>query len=184
MRITISGPPGSGKTTVCNLLSKRLGMRCVISGQLFREMAKEQGLSLAEFGSLCEVDPKNDRALDDRIVEIARKNKDVILEGRLAAHMLHRHGLAALKVYLDADPKARAGRVAERERIPEERAEEEVVVREACEERRYHTYYDIDINDKTVYDLVIDTTRLTPDQVVERIAEALRNFHAKDAGER
>ncbi len=184
MRITISGPPGSGKTTVCNLLSQRLEMRCVISGQLFREMAKEQGLSLADFGSLCELGPQHDRALDERIVEIARKNKDIILEGRLAAHMLHRHGLAALKVYLDADTEERAERVAGREKITEDTAKEEVLVREACEERRYQTYYDIDINDKTIYDLVVDTTHLTPDQVVDKIVGALNNFHAKDARKR
>ena len=54
MRITISGPPGSGKTTVCKLLAERLHCDCLISGTVFREMAKKQGLSLSEFGALAE----------------------------------------------------------------------------------------------------------------------------------
>ncbi len=41
MRITISGPPGSGKTTACKLLSERLGLEMVVFGRIFRELAQE-----------------------------------------------------------------------------------------------------------------------------------------------
>ncbi len=39
MRITISGPPGSGKTTVCSKLSEALGLEAVVFGKIFREFA-------------------------------------------------------------------------------------------------------------------------------------------------
>lgn len=174
MRITISGPIGSGKTTVCTLLSNRLGIRCVISGRIFRQMAEEQGLSLAEFGRLAESDPRFDRMLDEQMVETAKANEDVILEGRLVAHMLSRNGIPALKVYLDAPLLTRVMRVMERDGGDLEKAKADLLEREECEAVRYRQYYGIDIRDKSIYDLIVDTGELTPEQVVDRIIEAMR----------
>ena len=52
--ITISGTPGSGKTTIAQLLHEKLGIKYVNSGMLFRETAEKYKLSLAEFGKYCE----------------------------------------------------------------------------------------------------------------------------------
>ena len=49
MIATVSGPPGSGKTTASRLLSEKLGYPLVYVGNIFREMAKERGMSLADF---------------------------------------------------------------------------------------------------------------------------------------
>jgi predicted cytidylate kinase len=107
MRITISGPPGSGKTTACRRLSEELGLEAVVFGQLFRRMAADRGLSLIELGELAEVDPSIDAAIDLEILEVARANPDIILESRLSAHLLSRNAIPAFKIYLDADPEVR-----------------------------------------------------------------------------
>ena len=169
MRITISGPPGSGKTTVCRMLGERLGIEVVISGHIFRQMAKERDMSLADFGRMCEADPHADLELDKRMVEIARSRDSVCLEGRLTAYMLTRHGIDAFRVLLTADIDERARRVTEREDGSSEQRKKEIEEREACEARRYLTYYDIDIGDRSVYDLVIDTTRIPADEVADII---------------
>lgn len=169
MRITISGPPGSGKTTVCSLLSKLSGVECVVSGAIFRDMATELGLTLEEFGKMAERDDRYDRLLDEKILQIAGEKEDVILEGRLAAFMLSRSGIPALKVYLDADREERARRASERDAVERERASRETEERERCEASRYRAYYGIDLTDRSVYDLVIDTTCLTPEEVVAMI---------------
>ena len=171
MRITISGPIGSGKTTVCNLLSKRIGYRSVVSGNIFREMAKEHNLSLAEFGSLCERDMRYDRMLDERMVEIARDNPDIILEGRLVAYMLKKNGIPAIKFFLTADLETRAKRVVEREGQQLETALSEIKQREDSEAVRYLTYYGINIKSDDVYDVVIDTGDKTPEQIVDIMME-------------
>jgi predicted cytidylate kinase len=173
MRVTISGPPGSGKTTVCKLVAERLGLQAVVSGNIFRQMAKESSMSLSEFGKMCELDPQVDQGLDRRMVEIASAQDDLLLEGRLTAHMLSRHHIPAFKVLLDADLEVRAARVAGREGGTPEQRREEIVEREECEHRRYLSYYGIDIRDRDIYDLVIDTTDLTPVEVADIICEAV-----------
>ncbi len=180
MRITISGPPGSGKTTVCRMLGERLGVEVVISGHIFRQMAKERGMSLPDFGRLCEADPKADLELDKRMVEIARSNENVCLEGRLTAYMLTRHGIDALRVLLTADISERSRRVAEREGGSSEQRMREIEEREACEAKRYLTYYDIDVGDRSVYDLVIDTTHIPAEEVAGMIIREV-NERGRDA---
>ncbi|MFP4170541.1 MAG: (d)CMP kinase [Methanomassiliicoccales archaeon] len=173
MRVTISGPPGSGKTTVCERLSEMLSVECVISGNVFREMARNHDLTLEQFGHLAEQDPQYDKMLDRRMVEIARGSEDIIMEGRLAGHMLARHGIPAFKVLLEADLEERARRVAEREGIDPEKAKEQIDAREESERTRYWQYYGIDLLDREVYDLILDTTDLSPERVADLILERL-----------
>ncbi|MDR3206614.1 MAG: AAA family ATPase [Candidatus Methanoplasma sp.] len=173
MRITISGPPGSGKTTACRELSKALGFKAVVFGELFRKLAAEKGITLAELGALAENDPEIDRGIDECIVGIAKSNDDIILESRLSAYMLSRNGIPAFKVYLTASPGIRMGRVGVREGESIEAACAETVTRQASEAKRYKMYYDIDVEDKSVYDLVLDTGGLTPDGVVEAILKGM-----------
>lgn len=174
MRITISGPPGSGKTTVCGKLSAALGLKAVVFGQLFRELAAEKGLTLNELGALAEKDPSIDAAIDARIVETARQNPDIILESRLSAYMLTRNSIPALRVYLDASPDVRMARIGVREGESVADAKQQTIDRQASEAKRYMMYYNIDISDKSVYDLVINSDRLTPDEVLQQILDACR----------
>ncbi|MDD4244708.1 MAG: AAA family ATPase [Candidatus Methanomethylophilaceae archaeon] len=173
MRITISGPPGSGKTTACRNLSKALGLKAVVFGTLFREMAKEKGLSLSEMGDLAERDPSIDRVIDERLLQIARENKDIILESRLSAHMLSRNGIEAFKIYLDASSDIRCARVCNREGETLADAISVTEKRQASEAARYMKYYGIDIGDMSVYDLVINTDFMTPEQVLEKMLDAI-----------
>lgn len=173
MRITISGPPGSGKTTACRNLSQALGLKSVVFGTLFREMAKEKGLTLSEMGDLAEMDPSIDKTIDERLLQIAKDNEDIILESRLSAHMLSRNGIGAFKIYLDASPSVRCARVCSREGESLSEATSTTERRQVSEAARYMKYYGIDIGDMSVYDLVINTDRLTPEEVLGKMLDAI-----------
>jgi len=168
--LTVTGPPGSGKSTACKIIRQRTGLDYIYAGQIFRERAKELGLSLEEFGSLCERDSSFDVDLDMRMLERARSG-DAILEGRMIGALCWRDGIPAYKVYVDADPKVRARRVQEREGGDLSIIEDAILERERSERMRYLGLYGLDHMDRKIYDLWVDSSKLTPEGVVDKILE-------------
>ena len=156
--ITISGLPGTGKTTVAKLLEKRLGLRYVYSGEIFREMAKKQGMSLEEFGAYCETHREIDEELDRFQLEILRKG-NVILEGRISGWIAHRNNVPAVKVLLETAIDVRTGRIVKREQGNSEERKKEILKREKSEASRYKKYYNIDVYDTSIYDVIIDVSK-------------------------
>jgi len=147
------------------------------AGEVFRQLAREAGMSLAEYGRRAEGDAQIDRDLDARMVEAARAGSaGLVLEGRLTGWMAHRHGVSALKVWLDADLEARATRVSGRDGVALDHAIEAVAAREGSEARRYLEFHGIDIADTSIYDMVIDTCSSAPLGIAERICTQQRGM--------
>jgi len=181
MLLTVSGPAGGGKTTFAEMLADALDYEHVSGGDIFRSLADERGHSLVEFNRLAENDDQVDRDLDRRIRSIAAERDDAVLEGRLAGWMAGEH--ADLRFWLDAPLDVRAARIADREDKSVETARAETTERADSEARRYLDYYDIDIEDRTIYDLVLNTARWDPDAVVEIALSAVEAYDpAEDEG--
>ena len=168
--ITIGGLPGTGTTTACARLKDVTGLPYVYAGQIFRDMAKAHDMSLEQFGRFCESHPEMDRQLDARQLELLR-GPALLLEGRMSAVLAHREGLAVYKVWFTCDPWVRAERIVEREGGDVEDRMAEMRRREESEKKRYWEYYQYDTGDLSVYDLVLDTTKLDPDGVVEAVVQ-------------
>ncbi|MEM0121741.1 MAG: (d)CMP kinase, partial [Thermoprotei archaeon] len=109
--ITISGPPGSGKSTVAKRVAELLGLRFVSAGQLFREIAKTRGTDVVDLNKQAEQDFSIDRQVDARSLREADKG-NVVIEGHLTGWVIEK---ADLKIYLNAPLEVRAKRIAERE---------------------------------------------------------------------
>jgi predicted cytidylate kinase len=172
MTITISGNPGSGKSTVAELLEKKLGIKYVYSGMIFRELAEKYNMTLEEFGKYCEESSDIDKELDERQLEILKEGS-VILEGRLAGWLAHRNNISAFKVAIIADIDIRAKRIVNREKGNVETRKKEILERERSENTRYKKYYNFDLKDKSIYDIVIDSGDKAPEEIVKIIIQKL-----------
>ena len=170
MIVAIGGPPGSGKTTVAERFAQAHAYVLVSAGLKFREMAKARGLSLEAFGKAAEADPGIDRSLDHAVLEeILRQDaygRDVIVDGRIQAHLLDQRRVPCLKVLINAPLAVRAERVAGREKKSPNAAEREISDREKSERVRYKALYGINLDDTSLFDLVVDSSDKTPDQIV------------------
>jgi len=170
--ITISGTPGSGKSTVAELLEKKTGIKYIYSGMIFRYLAKKYKMSLEEFGKYCEDNSKIDKELDERQLEILKKG-DVILEGRLAGWLAFRNKISAVKVMIDTDIDTRAERIVKRESGDVKLRKKEIIKREKSEIMRYKKYYNIDLKDTSIYDVIVDSAKKTPEEIVDIIIEKI-----------
>ena len=173
MLITISGLPGSGTTTVSRLVAAALDLERVPGGEVFRRMAEEAGMSLADFGAYAQQHPEIDRELDDRLQRRAAAG-DCVVESRLAGWLAQRSGLRSVRVWVHCDDDVRAARVAERDAISVEQAIADNADRSALERARYRAVYDLDLDDLTVYDLVLDSSATPAEDLAAAIVAAAR----------
>jgi len=172
MLITISGVPGSGKTTVGRLLSKHLGIPHVYAGDIYRQQAAERGMTLAQLNELAAKDHTIDKELDRRLADFARAG-GVVLEGRLAGFIANEEKVDALKVWLTASDRVRAERVAQREGADAERILKENSARHDSDAKRYKLIYGYDLDDTSIYDLSLTTDDETPESIARQILTAV-----------
>jgi cytidylate kinase len=170
--VTVSGLPGSGTSTVARAVAEALGVPRLDGGTVFRSLARERGLDLVAFSRLAEADPAIDLALDRRLAQRATEG-GVVLESRLAGHIATNEGLfGAVRVWVACDEDERARRVGAREGAGEVAALAANRTREASERSRYRQYYGIDLDDLSVYDLLLDSTTTPPPDLVAQILAA------------
>ena len=173
MQITISGLPGSGTTTISRLLSEFYELELISSGEIFRRMAKEKGMTLSEFGALAEKDPSIDLAIDKNQRAIIRSQDNLVLESRLAGHMAA--GVPnVLKIWIKAPLPVRVKRIQRREKsVSFDEEFKKTVLREKSEALRYINYYNIDIGDLSIYDIVIDSEKWNQYQTLDILRVAI-----------
>ena len=174
MLITVSGPAGSGKSTLAASLADELGVEHVSGGDVFRDIASERGLTPLELNRRAEDDDSIDRDLDRRLRGLARDREQAVLESRLAGWMAGEY--ADLRLWLDAPLPVRAERIADREGKPVATAREETEARAESEALRYREYYDVDIDDLSIYDMVVNTARWSPEGLRELVLAAVSAY--------
>jgi cytidylate kinase len=168
LRIAISGKSGCGNTTVSRLAAETLGLGFI--NFTFRNLALEQGKSLAEILVLAAKDDLWDREVDNRQLSLARESAGCVLGSRLAIWLLVE---ADLKVYLRATPETRARRIMEREGGSLASVAAFTAERDRQDHERYLSIYNIDNDDYAFADLVIDTDETEPSQIVRLITERI-----------
>ena len=170
MIITIGGLAGSGTTTAAKVLSDIIDIPFLSTGSIFRDMAKEKGMSVLEFSKFAENNTEIDNEIDKRQAEIAKNSENLIVEGRLSAYFID----ADLKVWMYAPFDVRAERICDRELKSIETASREIKIREESEASRYLDIHNIDISNLDIYDLMINTDSFDPESITKIILTTLK----------
>ena len=181
VRITISGFPGSGKTSVGRKIAERFDCSFYSMGDLRGKMAMDRGISLNELNRLGEAESWTDKDVDNYQKELGEKEDNFVMEGRLSYFFIPQ----SIKVFLKVDLKEGARRIFVDQRADEEKVEvldemiEAIKNRVESDRKRYKKYYDIDCYSELQYDIVVDSTDISIDEVAEEVILKIRE-HIND----
>jgi len=171
IKIAISGRSGCGNTTVSKMIAETLGLRFI--NFTFRSLAQERKLDLKTVLELAAQDDSWDREVDSRQTLLAREDGGCVLGSRLAIWMLDE---ADLKVYLDATALVRAQRIVKREGGSIEDVASFTAERDRQDHGRYLRIYNIDTDNYSFADLIIDTGKFTPQEITDMIIERAKTI--------
>ncbi|MFW5977482.1 MAG: (d)CMP kinase [Candidatus Nanoarchaeia archaeon] len=176
MFITIAGDLGSGKTTVGKRLAKKLEYQFLSVGDFMGEIAQEQNISLYELGKIAMNDNgKVDRLLDTKQIEFGKMQDNVVFDSRLGWHFIP----DSIKIYLQVDIDVGAKRIYndkredEKENTTLKATKEYMIKRKASERERYKEYYNIDFDKPNNFDIVINTSLLSIEEVENKLLEEI-----------
>jgi len=170
--VGVSGSSGSGKTTYAARIAEALGFKLVSAGKVFRELAKELGVSLEELSRLAVENPEFDFAVEKKVLEEVAKSERAVVEGHLAAWTVAES--AKLLVFLDAPLEERVSRIASREGRPLEEVLVETTKRELFEALRFKRFYGVDVTSSSIFHVKLDTSAWSREYVERLLVELVR----------
>lgn len=174
VKITISGHPGSGTSTLVNGICDHFNWSSLNGGQIFRDEAKRRGLSLSDFGDLCASDFSVDKSLDDVLQEKIRDpNGPDVVESRLSGWWAYKLEIDCVRLWVDVNDEVRAQRVVDREGITLEKAIFENKKRSQKDRSRYIELYGLIPEDKEPYTHIIDASQKNISEVLQETVKIL-----------
>lgn len=180
-RITVTGDPGSGKSTFARTVAERTGFRLITTGNIFRTLAEAKGISLAALNELAETQAEIDRQVDDYLLSLNENRENLVLDSRMAWHFVKN----TLKIRLTVAPDVAVARIfrddaALREKFVDmEQATDEVERRRRSEIARYAALYGVNIGDPANFDLVIDTSNKAPQDITAAFEAAFAAYKSE-----
>lgn len=183
MNISITGNLGSGKSSVAKILQEK-GYEIFSTGKIFRQLAMEKGVSVEEFNkqvneAASHGDRSVDKMIDDTTTKISRERDNVVFDSRLAWHF----AVKSFKVFVITDINESSRRVfhdsvrANSESYQsQEECKKALISRQKLETVRYKEIYGIDYYDMSNYNLVIESTNASPEEIAQEILDQMEAY--------
>ncbi len=185
MIITLSGLAGAGKSTLKNAIAEALHLKKYSIGDMRGKMAEERGMTIDEFNKLGETEAFTDRDVDAFQTKLSETEDNFVIDSWLSWHFIPK----SIKIFIKVDPRIGAERIyKDRHENPNrndeplynsvEEAQEIIKKRLESNIFRYQKWYGVNFMDESQYDLVLDSSHETPDQMLAKILDFVRS---KDA---
>lgn len=173
MFITLTGKLGSGKSTVCELIQDKYGYQIYSTGVIQRRLAEKMGITTLELNKRMKTDTSFDEKIDNETVRVSEEKvgENLLFDSRLAFHFVKE----SFKVFAYVSPYEAADRVmgAHRGNVEtyqnRDDARDQLLERSRVENERFQDKYHLNNLDYANYNLILDTTWSTPEQVMEEM---------------
>jgi CMP/dCMP kinase len=181
--ITLSGKPGSGKSSTADRVAEMLGYTRYSSGESVRKVTHEQKITLGEFNARAEQNPEMDHQIDEELRKL-RDHSDIVIDSRLGFYWIPE----SFKVYLDLDNDVAMARIFKDANFNTERSGsgeggtsmdevmDQVETRMRSERLRFKKLYGVNPYSIEHFDLVIDTARHSPQTVALTIFDTYKKW--------
>lgn len=177
--ITLSGMLGSGKSTIGKMLAEQLGYTFYSTGNVQRAIAKEYGVTTLELNEMCKTNPEIDQKIDSVFIELPLQGINYVVDSRMAFHFIP----SSFKVKLNVDTKVAGERImndtlrtGEKKYKTVQEAVDSLLSRRALEVERFKRIYHVDIDNDYNFDIVIDTTKKSPEEICKQIISRFEKF--------
>jgi len=182
MVICVCGMAGSGKSTLAKRLAEKYRLKYYSGGDALKALAMEEGYkNIAQgwweskeglrFLERRGKDPKFDRAIDRKLLEIALKG-NVIFDSWTSPWLLKK----GFKIWLETSTEKRAERIAKRDGITFEEALKALKNKESQTKNIYKRLYGFSLGeDYEPFHLILDTDNLKAKEVFEVLCMVIDN---------
>ena len=177
--ISLAGDLAAGKGTVSKILIKDLDYGIYRNGEYARKLARDMGLDITSFNAYLVDHPEIDLQIEKSASEYAKDHDNFIIDARLGWYAVPE----SFKVYLRVDIDVAAQRAfndlnrkSSESFATVEEQKADMQKRFKMENERYWNLYHVRKEDMSNYDLVVDTTNMTPEEVAEEIKREYRKW--------
>jgi len=177
--IVVSGMPVCGSSTAAKKLAKKLRLKYFSVGKEFKKhmKGKETHRAIKMFNTKKGVSRSFHEELDNEQRRLAEKG-NIVIDSKLGIYMLK--DVADYKIWLKANKTEIAKRVASREKISFKAAKKLMEERTMVERQRFKKIYGFDtFSQEKMADLVVDTSKRTPEQTINHILKFIKNKEKK-----
>ena len=174
LKVTISGPPGSGTSTLVSRIASSRGWSSLNGGDVFREEARTRGLTVEQLSSDAKEDLYVDRSLDSLLQQrMSSHDSPEIIESRLSGWWAYKNSLNCLRVWVNVSEQERAKRIQKREGGDFGDCLRKSQNRQRDDMERYSILYGINLDDMSPYNLVVDADEKDEMEVFQAVDSEL-----------
>lgn len=181
--ITLTGKPGSGKSSTADRVAELLGYARFSSGETVRNNIKKQKITLSTYNKRAEINPELDNIIDEELRALREQN-DIVIDSRLGFYWIPE----SFKVFLDLSGDVAIARIFKDANLNTLRSGageggtsmddviDQVNERMNSERSRFKKLYGINPYSIEHFDLVIDTSQHSPQTVALTIFDTYQKW--------